>query len=171
MNGRRRGFSLLELIVALAVAALLLGLAAPAISLRARRAAAMRAAAVLLDACRAARIEAIEQATRASVVVRNAEGALLLERRGAAAQRLLDGPVALRAEIAGQTTQGDEAVVVFEPSGRTRARAVELLHKDGAHLGDRLWRIEFDPISGQPMLAPRSGGRARSDDRQGGGQA
>lgn len=169
--GKDAAFSLLEIVVAMAIAALLLGLAAPAISLRSQRAAQMRAAAGLLDACRAARVEAIEKAAPRRVLVRSDNGALVVQVEGAAAQRLFTGQVVLRAQIAGQTTQGAEAVVLFQPSGRTRTRALELLRKEGRQERDRLWRIEFDPVSGQPALAPRGGGRVRSDDDHGGGRA
>ncbi len=152
-----RGFSLLELIVALAIVALLLGVAAPTLGGTARRMAERRAAFTLLDVCRGARVEALEQAARREVHAHGGREGLVVWTQDGRRRRLLRAPVEVHAMgSAAQEAQRRDVVVVFEPSGRTRTRGVafrRLLGREGGEA--RLWRIVFDPVSGEPTLTNR----------------
>lgn len=156
----RRGFTMLELVVVLALLALVVGLVLPSLGSWSRagraRDAVFGVQAVLLTE----RAEAMRRAERRSVE-------LLVDERGLSVkagedQRAWDAPGLRVRDAKGAIVT--RASAEFDGSGRTGARRWTIEPSDG---GGTLWAIEFDPVSGAAELRR---GRAGSSSANGAGK-
>lgn len=170
-TGRRsaRGFTLLELILTLAILGLAAGLVGVSIGRLSRTTETRSALTEIVNTLAAARIEAMRGGESRTVRVRFHEGRVLISggRDVVAPSEMTreDAPEgrearALRARALrfvdehGREQEGREAR--FGALGRTRERVWLVADGAGAEAPAgrkvRIWRIEFDPISGAPVL-------------------
>ena len=153
--GRHRAFSLLELLIVLVIAALIAGLAGPAIGRTLARDAERRQVVELVNHLRAVRLEAITAMTPRAAVLSWSGGELRSEVL-APAPAEGDPPAPWTREWEGWRLEPMwsrdvqvlvETEVTFDPEGRTSAGP---LWFRGADTSDRLWSVRFDPVSGAP---------------------
>lgn len=174
-----RAFTLLEMIIVLAVLSLVVGIAAPRFASSASGAQSREAVRGLVDALTAQRAETIRamrpsvvfvvgQRDRVSLVTTDAADAtstalesMLTERGGVSAPFRELGAwrgVALADPATGASAATARRVlqVRFDPLGRaTAADGGIALVAPGDD--DRIWRLEFDPISGAPSAGSGAG--------------
>jgi len=144
-----RAFTLLELLAVLIVLAAMVGLVAPALVRASARESERRQAAELVSWLSLERVEAM----RRSIVVEVdlAQGDQVFAAIGPSGERVWSGWRLVLVDESGEPL--DESRVYFDALGRTTTRTLWL---QSAQESDRIWRVEFDPISGRPFL--RSGG-------------
>lgn len=175
---RGRAFTLLELILVLAVAALMMGVAAAALvrgesgPVKARR-----GLAEVVMHLRAARADAMLTRSPAGVELaddpRETDAGRVVIRTdvsGAARERGVDlGSVGALDALGGWA---DGVRVGFDASGRSDARGWRFAERTGARAGRIAWLIVFDPVSGEARLAEGDGsvaGQERWGQRAGDG--
>ncbi len=151
-SGRGRGFTLLELIVVLAIAGMLAGVVALGIGRGSQTRDQRNAITHLASELQLARVEAMKHGEAVGVTIRATETALEcdyadLSRRftcsGLVISQIDNEPTPLHEPDEGMMGRVE---VVFEPDGRTRRRMIAFASGGGSDT--LLPRIEFDPISG-----------------------
>lgn len=156
-----RGFTLFELLIVLALLAVLVGLIAGAVGGLSRRNDSRAALTAALDALTLARIDAMRSARPRTVsVAREGERLVIVTDPGTtrSVRAAEVTPVSERAVPAAQVAR-------FDGSGRTDSAAWRLALAAPAPQGTipegaRIWRVEFDPISGAPSLIDPASERA-----------
>jgi len=146
MSVRRRGFTLLEVIVTIAVIGLIAALVAPAVGRSTAKQAERRALMELSGVFLAQRVEAIDAGATATVTLRAGEGALRASSTGGG-ERVWKNWRAPLMHASGE--RREEARVEFGPRGRADVEALWFTGPEGS---DRMWQIRFDPIAGTPAL-------------------
>lgn len=141
-----RGFTLLELIVVLAIAGLVLGITAAALYRSSASSARKRAMEEMVIALGATRVEAMRRASAIEIEVSTSDNEVTLV--AGDRTRTWEAP-GLVAQSAMKST--------FEPSGLIRARAWRFA--DTTHSQATLFTVVFDPISGAPALRRGAGSR------------
>lgn len=144
-RGRGRGgFTLLELVVILALAGLIAGLTIAAVGRVSGAAADRRTIGEISAWVSSARVEAMRSSDDVDVEVRGTDDGL----RGTAGGRTASWRTALRpVDAASGPIAAHEAS--FAPSGRTRARLWRFMASAD---GDTIWTVAFDPVSGAPTI-------------------
>jgi len=139
------GFSLLEVVVVVAILAMMAGVVATGVGRSAESHLRRAAVAGLLDELMRARIQAMKTAQRVSLVA-SMKGEELSAMWSDRTRRWpLKG---VRFQDVGQESAA-MARAVFDPDGRTAQRTWAFQALDG---GQSLIEIHFDPISGTPQL-------------------
>ncbi len=155
MRAARRGFSLIELIVVLALVGLVAGLVAPAVGRAWGRDAERRQLIELTGALGAERVEAMR--VRRPMVVRltAGEGDLRMsaapEGEEPGASRVWGGWRSTLVDAEGEALP--EAGLAFDALGRASVREVIFRGSADESGSDRMWRIVLDPVSGKPSLS------------------
>ncbi len=171
---RRGGFTLLEMILVLAVAALMMGVAASAMmrsesgSARARR-----GLADVVMHLREARADAMVRRETVVVELRRdagrGAGAMVLARTGGdRGDRAVDMGSLWLLDATGMWAES--ARVGFDSSGRSDARGWRFAEREGSRSGRIAWLIVFDPVSGEARLA-EGDGTVAGEERWGEGAA
>lgn len=141
----RRAFTLLELLAVLIVLAAVIGLVAPAMVRASARETERRQVAELVSWLSLERVEAMRRSTVVEVELRLVREGYIAS--GSGGERTWDDwrtiPIDESREPLG------ESRVYFDALGRTATRTLWL---QSAEESDRIWRVEFDPISGRPFL-------------------
>lgn len=145
-GGGKKGFSLLEMIVVIALAGLLAALAAPALVQGSAEQRERRRLGELVDLLRGQRVEAIRRAE--PVRVRLAvDGSGLTAGRG---DEVLRRWSEWTMRPVGEEGEPVEARVVrFDSRGRSRIRRLSF---SASERSGTIWTIVFDPVSGTPTL-------------------
>ena len=164
MSTRRsgRGFTLLEMILVLAVAALMMGVAASAmLRTESGSARARRGLGALVMHLREARADAMMTREGAGVVLHGAgsghePGEMVVAREGGErGDRAVDlGNLGV---VDASGVWADEVRVRFDASGRSDARGWRFAERVGSRSGRIVWLIVFDPVSGEARLAEGDG--------------
>jgi prepilin-type N-terminal cleavage/methylation domain-containing protein len=148
-----RGFSLLELILVLALVGLIMGVVAVSVGRTSPRTVGRE----VVDFLAIARVEAMRHTREIAVSIEQDGEELVARRPGVERSWSLPGAVlqaeqvagALDIESAAGPRQKSGLSADFLPDGRTDARLWEFNEADG---GSRIFSIEFDPVSGAPRL-------------------
>ena len=151
------GFTLLELLISLAIIGLIVGVVSVSVGRLSRAAETRAALSGVVNALAVARVEAMRTSRSLRVVIEFGSDHLLIEQEGSDQQR--------RYRVRGLMLKGPhgrpetKALAVFDTMGRTRERVwhiEEASLKAGNQASGaeavRIWRIEFDPVSGAPVL-------------------
>ncbi|MDX1733666.1 MAG: prepilin-type N-terminal cleavage/methylation domain-containing protein [Halioglobus sp.] len=142
-GSRCRGFTLLELVAAISIAALLLGISAPAVQRLYDSARYRSAVSDVVAALNAARYTAIRQGRAQDVLVNPVKGVIT---RGEEVRKL---PASVELEVLGsrQLNRTDTGVIRFYPDGGSSGGFVNVAASNG-----RLVQVQVDWLLGHVSL-------------------
>jgi len=168
----RRGFTLLELLVVLAIAGLLAGAVVPGVARLIKDGGPEATLEKVRESLVLARAEALRASRPATVEIRAGGGAIEVRREGLREGRggervrrleaawLADAPFGAAA-IGGVVSDGEPRAsrrVVFDSLGRASAGAIRFTEAGGGASGaGTMWEIRFDPVTGSVGRVVREG--------------